>query len=142
MNFFKTLAMVGLVGVGMMGNGICDVSKGSFHTDTNPSHRLPTELQSVRLTFSLKDAPPVEAFREFQKALWASHPGARLHVAFNDYLTGMLVKYAWEKAQVLEITHEFENAPIDEVLSRLCKLYNFTWRVVGDTVVLSPYTEA
>lgn len=35
MNFFKTLAMVGMVGVGMMGKGICDAPQDSA-AETNP----------------------------------------------------------------------------------------------------------
>ena len=140
MNLFKTIAIVGLVGVGMMGNGICADGKGSSSTDTKRDHQLPHELQSVRLTFSVDQVSLVELLYQFQRSLWASYPASRLKVALSLPLTEMVINDAAHKRNN-NVTLLIENSPVQDVIRLIAATCNLTWRIAGDTLIFEPLTE-
>ena len=94
----------------------------------------------MRLTFSLEDATPLDAFQELRMAIIKAYPNANLKVVYSDMLTRMLIEYALHKDKV-EQTFIFRNEPIDKIVSTICASNNITWSMTGDTLILYPLVE-
>ena len=140
MNLFKTLAMVGLLGVGLVVNGVCSEVKSSSSTNINQDHQLPPELRSVRLTFSVDQVSLVELFYQFQRSLRACYPASRLKVALSVHLAEMLIEDSVHE-QKHKVTLLIEDSPVKDVIKMISATCNLTWRVTGDTLIFEPLTQ-